>query len=54
MLTTQGDYPNKKFILRERQPEKDLPSKKIKPYKPYYIDFWTKSCSIHNPSSYCY
>lgn len=52
MVTTQGSYPNSKLVLRERVPNKDLPKRKVKPYKPYYIDFWTKNCPIHNPPSY--
>lgn len=51
-VATQQPYPNPEFVLRERRPEKDLPKTKVKTYKPYYIDFWTKSCPIHNPPSY--
>lgn len=53
MITTQGPYPPPKFIFRQRVPEKEIQNKKkAKPYHPYHIDFWTKSCPIHNPPSY--
>lgn len=54
MVTTQGVYPNPKFILRETNSALNLSKTslpKVTSYLPYYIDFWTKSCPLHNPPS---